>query len=359
MIPAGICDDSFSRPGIQDDADQTEHLRQRWLATLDGAPVDTDFHAGRMLHDALTPAWPQMSPDLATRYRDTYRDILASTVTESEARWRDELPPFEEYMDLRLTNLFGYWATCQTEYALTSSAETSTTTVSPPDTTAGPPSRATPRRPGSSPSNASALSTQQHPGRHERARKTRVTQCLCSVPYRDSASRSERWRVPSSPSSASTPRRGRMGGRRSTHRPCCRRKLFWFVHSLWPMTLVVLSLSQPCARSKAALARTMASRWAVVPLAAATDADGFEAVEADVAVGVLLVGLGQGTFGDDSAPTSGRSSRPGCGRRCRRARPSSGSRDVLPPMRPDRREIHGGSLSAVPRTTCGFREDHL
>jgi hypothetical protein len=118
MIPAGICDDSFSRPGIQEDVTRSGELRRRWLAMLDGEPVDPEFHAGRMLRDALAPAWPQMPPRLAARYRNTYRDILVSTVAETDARGVGEHPPFDEYMELRLTNLFGYWATCQTEYAL-------------------------------------------------------------------------------------------------------------------------------------------------------------------------------------------------------------------------------------------------
>ncbi|MEU7133736.1 terpene synthase family protein [Streptomyces sp. NPDC046261] len=118
MIPAGICDDSFSRPGIQESLDRTGALRRSWLAMLDGEPVDPGFHAGRMLRDALAPAWPQMSPDLAGRYRDAYRDVIASAVTEADARIHDDLLPFDDYMELRLTNLFGYWATCQTEYAL-------------------------------------------------------------------------------------------------------------------------------------------------------------------------------------------------------------------------------------------------
>jgi hypothetical protein len=118
MIPAGICDDSFSRPGIQKDMTRSGELRRRWLAMLDGEPVDPEFHAGRFLRDALAPAWPQMSPRLAARYRNTYRDVLASTVAETDAQGLDENPPFDAYMKLRLTNLFGYWATCQTEYGL-------------------------------------------------------------------------------------------------------------------------------------------------------------------------------------------------------------------------------------------------
>ncbi|MFF3319572.1 terpene synthase family protein [Streptomyces sp. NPDC003035] len=118
MIPAGICDDSFSRPGVQESLEQAEALRQLWLAMFDGGPVAPEFPAGRMLRDALAPAWPQMFPDLAGRYRDAYRDIVASAVTEADARLDDDLLPFDDYMELRLTNLFGYWSTCQTEYAL-------------------------------------------------------------------------------------------------------------------------------------------------------------------------------------------------------------------------------------------------
>ncbi|MFD7136225.1 terpene synthase family protein [Streptomyces sp. NPDC059894] len=118
MIAAGICDDSFSGPAFQKDLERTEDLRRRWLGVLDDEPVAPDFPAGRMLYDALAPAWPQMPRALAARYRDAFRDVVASSVVEADDRVHDGILPFDAYLELRLTDLFGHWATCQTEYAL-------------------------------------------------------------------------------------------------------------------------------------------------------------------------------------------------------------------------------------------------
>ncbi|MFJ4618907.1 terpene synthase family protein [Streptomyces sp. NPDC088812] len=118
VIPAGICDDSFSGPGAHRDPERTEDLRRRWLGVLDDEPVAPDFPAGRMLYDALAPAWPQMPQTLADRYRAAFRDVVASSVVEADDRVHDGILPFDAYLELRLTDLFGRWATCQTEYAL-------------------------------------------------------------------------------------------------------------------------------------------------------------------------------------------------------------------------------------------------
>jgi hypothetical protein len=118
MIPSGIADDAFSRPGIQESVRAATALRDRYFGVLDGHPAGDDFPAGRMLGEALDLATPRMAPTVAERYRDAYRSIFHSAVQEAERRNGDNLPDFATYMRGRRTNLFGYWATIQTEFAL-------------------------------------------------------------------------------------------------------------------------------------------------------------------------------------------------------------------------------------------------
>ncbi|MER7395335.1 terpene synthase family protein [Streptomyces sp. NPDC000151] len=118
MIPSGIVDDAFSRPGVQESVRAAARLRDRYLRVVDGEQAGDDFPAGRMLGDAMALAIPQMTPAVARRYRDAYRDILHSAVQEAEERKDGSLPDFATYMQGRRTNLFGYWATIQTEFAL-------------------------------------------------------------------------------------------------------------------------------------------------------------------------------------------------------------------------------------------------
>lgn len=118
MIPAGIGDDSFSKPGIQEDITAVTALRDRWNAVLDDVRPGPEFPAGRMLYDALEQAWPQMPRPLADRYRQCYREIFDSARDEARARHSAGVPDHVTYMRQRLINLFGYWATIQTEYAI-------------------------------------------------------------------------------------------------------------------------------------------------------------------------------------------------------------------------------------------------
>ncbi len=117
MIPGGILDDSFSRPEVMQDAEHAARLRFRFFSVLDGT-ASPDFPAGRMLHEALALVTPQMSSLLKERYVDSFRQVIDSRVREAAVRGAGAVLDFEAYMGLRRTDLFGYWSTIQTEYAL-------------------------------------------------------------------------------------------------------------------------------------------------------------------------------------------------------------------------------------------------
>ena len=117
MIPGGILDDSFSRPETMQNAEHAARLRDRFCAVLDGT-ASPDFPAGHMLQEALALVTPQMSSSLKARYVDSFRQIIDSRVLEAAVRGAGTVLDFEPYMNLRRTDLFGYWSTIQTEYAL-------------------------------------------------------------------------------------------------------------------------------------------------------------------------------------------------------------------------------------------------
>ena len=117
MIPGGILDDSFSRPEVMQNAEHAARLRDRFCAVLD-ATSPPDFPAGRMLQEALALVTPQMSCSLKERYVDSFRQVIDSRVREAAVRGAGTVLEFDAYMSLRRTDLFGYWSTIQTEYAL-------------------------------------------------------------------------------------------------------------------------------------------------------------------------------------------------------------------------------------------------
>jgi 1-deoxy-D-xylulose-5-phosphate synthase len=117
MIPGSIIDDSFSRPEVMRSVDHAARLRDRFCDVLD-AMGEPGFPAGRMLYDALALVTAQMSASQAGRYVASLRQVVESRVLEAAARATGTVLDFESYMALRRTDLFGYWATIQAEYAI-------------------------------------------------------------------------------------------------------------------------------------------------------------------------------------------------------------------------------------------------
>ncbi|WP_306358466.1 MULTISPECIES: terpene synthase family protein [unclassified Nocardia] len=117
MMGVTIYDDTFSRPGIQFDSAATTRLHERWCQVFDGdRPPDEPAH--RFVHDVITAAEARMTPHLARRSRQAWREMADSHLAEAVRRQNGITLDPDRYMSERLTNVYGWWITTHVEYAL-------------------------------------------------------------------------------------------------------------------------------------------------------------------------------------------------------------------------------------------------
>ncbi len=113
-----MIDDAFSEPRILSNLDACVQLRDKVVELLSGSPVRADFAMGRLLRASLDQLAPGMTSAMIERSNQHIVAIVDSIVAEARARHDDIIPDLASYLQARRTNLFGYWATLITEYAL-------------------------------------------------------------------------------------------------------------------------------------------------------------------------------------------------------------------------------------------------
>ncbi|SUD48398.1 Terpene synthase family, metal binding domain [Nocardia otitidiscaviarum] len=117
MMGVTIYDDTFSKPGIRADRAATARLHERWCQVFDDdRPPEGPAH--RFVHDVMAAAAARMTPHLARRSRQAWRDMADSHLAEAVRRQDGVTLDPDRYMSERLTNVYGWWITTHVEYAL-------------------------------------------------------------------------------------------------------------------------------------------------------------------------------------------------------------------------------------------------
>jgi len=119
MIPVTLYDDTFSKPGIQESITAGKALHDRWCDVFRGQrpPSGKDNAAFTFVYEAVEAAAAQMTPDLDRRVRQSWLDMADSHLDEAVLRNSGITPNMAEYLEKRLTNVYGWWLTIHVEYA--------------------------------------------------------------------------------------------------------------------------------------------------------------------------------------------------------------------------------------------------
>ncbi|KPM41696.1 hypothetical protein AK830_g4843 [Neonectria ditissima] len=118
MIPVTIFDDTFSRPDTQEDLAAATALHDDWCAVFKGhRPPPHGNSAFLLVYNAIEAAAARMSEHLAARVRQAWSDMAASHLDEAVLRNNNIALSYEQYMEKRLTNVYGWWLTTHVEYA--------------------------------------------------------------------------------------------------------------------------------------------------------------------------------------------------------------------------------------------------
>jgi hypothetical protein len=119
MIPVTLYDDTFSKPGIQENITEATGLHDLWCRVFDGEcpPLGEDNAAFVLVYHSIEAATAQMTDHLASRVRKAWHDMAGSHLDEAVLRNNDITPELHSYMDNRLTNVYGWWLIIHVEYA--------------------------------------------------------------------------------------------------------------------------------------------------------------------------------------------------------------------------------------------------
>ncbi|ARZ72512.1 hypothetical protein SMD11_6936 [Streptomyces albireticuli] len=118
MVVTTLVDDTFNDPQVRGDKQRAELLRDAYLKVLDGSPPPPSSPVLESLHDSLAVVLPQMSPGVARRYLQSWKDVIDGCAQDADTRHADRILDWEEYRKIRLADLFGYWAVINIEYSL-------------------------------------------------------------------------------------------------------------------------------------------------------------------------------------------------------------------------------------------------
>ncbi|GAB1320619.1 Terpene synthase [Madurella fahalii] len=103
MIPVTLFDDTFSKPGVQESIAAGKALHARWCDVFNGKRPDRPGNAAFFyVFETVEAAAAQMTPGLDRR---------------AVLRNNDITPALDQYMEKRLTNIYGWWLTTHVEYA--------------------------------------------------------------------------------------------------------------------------------------------------------------------------------------------------------------------------------------------------
>jgi hypothetical protein len=111
-------DDAFTRTGLRDDLDGSRRRVQAFVSVLQGErPPASELD--------LTMLWEEMErmalaapPPWYRRYLARTVDVMRSTAREAEQRLEEHALSWDEYMDFRRVNLYGFWVTGLADFAV-------------------------------------------------------------------------------------------------------------------------------------------------------------------------------------------------------------------------------------------------
>ncbi|MFI5783373.1 terpene synthase family protein [Nocardia sp. NPDC051570] len=119
ILPATLLDDSFSKPGLQDNLSAAREHHARWSAIFAGEPplpeADPEFF---FVHEALQACTAHASPGLAVRLRAGWQDVADAFLEEAIRRHRNETLDLESYAERRVKVHFRQWMVAHLEFSL-------------------------------------------------------------------------------------------------------------------------------------------------------------------------------------------------------------------------------------------------
>jgi hypothetical protein len=115
-------DDAFTRTGLRDDLDGSRRRVEAFVSVLQGErPPASELDLSMLWEEmermalAAPPAWYR-------RYVARTIDVMRSTTREAEQRLEAQVLSWDDYIDFRRVNLYGFWVTGLADFAVRTDA---------------------------------------------------------------------------------------------------------------------------------------------------------------------------------------------------------------------------------------------
>lgn len=111
-----VMDDEFAEPEVQGDEDRRRVMRDHYLAALCGVEPPPGHPFVQLLYDLLRSLMTEIRPRVGVRLLHSMAELVE--ILADPINPHIDTLSLDRYLELRRVEIFGYWVTVLTEYAV-------------------------------------------------------------------------------------------------------------------------------------------------------------------------------------------------------------------------------------------------